>query len=104
MPAFFQYPTNQSSSSHHSSGRKFYRKFSPDGPINIHLFLKSFELFYQDKVEDKLRVQIFNCLDDMTLASTLPIIHKNASYSKIRQILVKTFGLPEQLEESRPTL
>ena len=80
MPSsFHNASSNSSTNSSRNYGKKFNRKFSPDGPMNIHLFLKSFEIFYKEESEEELRTKIFNCLDDTTLAITLPVIGDNAS-------------------------
>ena len=89
MPATFHTPTNQSLPSQRPSGRKFNRKFSPDRPMDMHFFLRSFKIFYQEETDDKIRVQIFNYLDDTTLYFNLPTIYKSARYTEIKKILIK---------------
>ena len=102
MPkSFHNVSSNSSANSSRNYGKKFNRNFSPNGPMNIHLFLLVFEKFYKKKNEAELRTKIFYCLNDTTLAITLPVIGNNASYLKFKKVLIKTFGSAKQLKNDK---
>ena len=99
MPENISFNSNSSSK---NTRNKFSRIFSPDGPMNIHLFLKSFEIFYQNDTDEDLKIKILNCLNDTTMATIMSAVNdRNTSYQDIKNILIKTYGSPEQLEDDK---
>ena len=70
--------------------------------MNIHLFLKSFEIFYQNDTDEDLKIKILNCLNDTTMATIMSAVNdRNTSYQDIKNILIKTYGSPKQLEDDK---
>ena len=55
--------------------------FSPDGPMNINLFLESFEIFYQNDTDEDLKIKILDCLNDNTMATIMSAVNdRNTRY------------------------
>ena len=81
MPENISFNSNSSSK---NTRNKFSRIFSPDGPMNIHLFLKSFEIFYQNDTDEDLKIKILKCLNDTTMATIMSAVNdRNTSYQDI---------------------
>ena len=64
--------------------------------MNIHLFLKSFEIFYQNDTDEDLKIKILNYLNDTTMATIMSAVNdRNTSYQDIKNILIRTYGSPK---------
>ena len=81
---------------------KLNTKFKPGGPINIHVFLKGFELMTRDSPEPVACAKLLNSLDKTAFSTVVASLSGGeGSYKEIKNILEDTYGSPKQLEDKK---